>query len=159
MCGEGGGIAERGNVSDELDTIGYAVNYCEAARMLLPSKHDGRFLGLPFYQMICFALENAFKAVLEFWRVPANLPNWTHSHDLSALRKLALERAGLQLHDNIVQFVDGLSYLHHEHQFRYPQKAGDATLLPPELAVDLTNAMLSAVFKLIGGPDRLNKSQ
>jgi hypothetical protein len=141
--------------SDEIDTVAYAVSFLEAAKLLAAQKmDDNHALIVPFYALIGFSLENGLKALLEHGNVePRN--KWSHSHNLSALRKLAEKELGIELREEGAQFIDHLSTPHLEHHFRYPQKAGRIELDEPPAAVDLTERILISIFLQIDGPARI----
>lgn len=143
-------------VSDEMDTIAYAVSFMQAATVLSKSDDkwgDNHALIVPFYMLIGFALENGLKAVLEFKSVDRSL-KWFHSHDLAQLLDLA-KKQGLVLPKKHEDFALHLSQAHVEHHFRYPQKADVAFLLKPPTAVVLTEEIMTKVFLFIGGPQRV----
>ena len=143
------------NPSDETDTIAYAVSFLQAARRLSgPQWEDNHPLVVPFYMLIGFSVENGLKAVLEFRKTDNSL-RWSKSHDLTHLRQLCADRYFF-LDFAQVDFVDELSPMHFEHHFRYPQKAGVATLPQPGVAIHFTNAILRSAYRLIGGNSRLN---
>jgi hypothetical protein len=123
-----------------------------AKRLSGPQWADNHPLVVPFYMLICFCLENGFKSVLEFHQTDRKL-KWHNSHNLTQLRILCAERC-LFLDPQQISFVDGLSPLHQEFHFRYPQKAGIALLLQPGVAISVTEAILRSAFQKIGGPAR-----
>lgn len=141
--------------SDETDTIAYAVTFVEAAECLARHGMAGphTLIG-PFYAMIGFAIENGLKAALEYKRV-APRSKWFHSHDLTALRTLAVDSAALRLSEEETIFIDELSLPHREFHFRYPQKAGTINLARPPYATALTHGILRRVLMFIGGPGRV----
>jgi len=142
------------NPSDETDTIAYAASFLVAAKRLSgPRWEDNHPLVVPFYMLIGFCLENGFKSVLEFHQADRKL-KWHNSHHLSHLRSLCADRC-LFLDPEQVAFVDGLSPMHEEHHFRYPQKAGTAILLQPGVAIWMTEMILRTAFMKIGGPARV----
>jgi hypothetical protein len=151
---ESAGKNSRQPPSNEIDTIAYAVSFFEAAGLVSNTDEwpDNAPMVVPFYMLIGFSLENGLKAVLEYLAVPAS-ENWSHSHDLSKLRLLAGMR-GFSLPSEVISFVDHLSPLHKQHQFRYPQKAETAELLKPRPALDLTHIVLRLAFEFVGGPAR-----
>lgn len=141
--------------SDEIDTIAYAVSFLDAARLV---GGDGRFrdnapMVVPFYMLIGFSLENGLKAALEYSESLNR--KWSHSHDLTYLRKLA-EDQSLKFRAEAAEFIDCLSPLHQEHHFRYPQKAAIAELHQPGYAIEMTNGILSLIFMFVEGPSRIS---
>jgi hypothetical protein len=145
------------NPSDEIDTIAYAVSFYGAAGMISSGDEweDNAPMIVPFYMLIGFSLENGLKAVLEH-RAVSRSENWSHSHDLIYLRRLA-EEQGFALSVELIDFVDHLSPLHKQHQFRYPQKAETAQLFKPKPALEFTDSLLQQAFHFIGGPMRMTE--
>ena len=145
----------RDTPSNEIDTFAYAFSFRDAAKKVSSSEvwDDNAPMVVPFYLLIGFSVENCLKAALEF-KAHNNASNWTHSHDLAHLRKLA-NQCGLHFQTEVIDFVDHLSPLHRQHQFRYPQKAERAELLKPEPALQLTDLILGKTFEFINGPSRM----
>jgi hypothetical protein len=114
------------DASNEVDTIAYAAAFCRAAELLLPHMTDSNLSG-PFFTLIGGALENTFKAALELRSVEPRRC-WSHSHDLTRLRKRAAE-VGFELDEAEARCVDAISIPHLEFQFRYPQNA-ESPILP-----------------------------
>lgn len=141
--------------SDETHTIAYAVSFLIAARRLSgPEWENNHPLVVPFYMLIGFSIENGLKAVLEYHQEDRR-QKWANSHDLTHLRVLCAERC-LFLDPAQIDFIDGLSPMHLEHHFRYPQKAGVAMLLQPGIVCWMTNMILRTAFRKIGGTARLD---
>jgi hypothetical protein len=144
------------DASNEVDTIAYAATFCKAAELLLPHMTDSNLSG-PFFTLIGGALENAFKAALEFRNVEPRR-SWSHSHDLTRLRKYA-EDVGLELDEADARCVDAISVPHLEFQFRYPQGAGSPVLPSAVHSAAATYRVIDRVFRMIGGHQRLSEPE
>jgi hypothetical protein len=149
---------ERLQPSTHVDTLGYAVALLDGAIRIAQSARTPKTgeIGIPFYLLIGFSLENSLKALLQYkvhydaeWR-------WNYSHDLSRLFAVATGY-GLKTHKTVREIVDGLSQPHKEFYFRYPGKAAMAEVFKPVSALVVTSTLISAVFDLIDiNPDSLS---
>lgn len=133
---------------DSEDRLAYAVSLMQGAAAIAATAHGqtGRRHILPFFLLICFALENGLKAYLEYRGVDKQqkIDRPPLAHDLNRLCKLATT-AGLNLHANSIKLIDSLRDSHLEHHFRYPKKAGTVEVYSDEFAYVWTEQMLAAV--------------
>jgi hypothetical protein len=107
-----------------VEKLAFAVSLLDgAARIASTATTDAiGEIGIPFFLLLGFSVENGLKAYLE--RQGAD-GNWTHSHDLADLyQKAAL--AGFAPPSGVDTFITSLSQYHKEFWFRYPEKAGTA---------------------------------
>jgi hypothetical protein len=142
--------------SNEIDTVAYAVNLWSAATVLSKIIPNGKHhpLSIAFFLLIGFSIENALKAVIEY-KKPVIAGGWSRSHDLTRLRQITEDQGFIIANASVVRFIDALSPLHREHQFRYPQKAGIANLIGAQSAAQLVDELLNDVFEFVDSPDRL----
>jgi hypothetical protein len=148
----------KGQPSDEVHAMAYALSLFEAAKILAERIPVGRRPGvsLSFYLLIGLSIENALKAVLQF-KKPVTKEEWKHSYDLILLRILAGGQ-GFVVKPETAISIDELSPLHRKHQFRYPDKAGYARLLNARPAAELTDGMLRDVYEFIGAKGLVRQS-
>jgi hypothetical protein len=113
-------------------------------------------IGIPFYLLIGFGIENALKALLEYNRFPSG--KWERSHDLSDLLAKAHE-VGLRLPSGIPEFIENQSLFHQEFWFRYPERAGVADVYSATSALYAAEMLLRAVFRLTDAATQLARDR
>jgi hypothetical protein len=134
-----------------IDRLAYARSLLDGAGRIAFTAKDEPIstIGIPFYLLIGFSIENSLKAFLDYKKYPHG--SWLRSHDLADLTDRSLEN-DLQLQDQIVKFVKNVSRYHKEFWFRYPEKAGVADVnISPE-ALYATEMLFRSVFDSTDAP-------
>ena len=126
-----------------VDKLAFAVSLLDGARRVASTAQTTRIgeIGMPFFLLLGFSVENGLKAFLQRRRCPGN---WKKSHDLNDLFQKA-SSAGLAPPDGVEAFVLALSQYHKEFWFRYPEKAGTAEVFTAASSLDATDALLVEV--------------
>jgi hypothetical protein len=126
-----------------VDKLAFAVSLLDGARRIASTAQTTRIgeIGMPFFLLLGFSIENGLKAYLQKQGCPGN---WKNSHDLSDLFQKA-SSAGLAPPDGVEMFVIGLSQYHKEFWFRYPEKAGTADIFTAASSLNATDALLVEV--------------
>ena len=139
------------NISDpvHVDKLAYAVSLLGGAARIASTAKDQhiKVIGIPFYLLIGFSVENGLKALLEFQHCGGN---WKRSHNLADLLSKAKGLEERLLHD-IPDMVRHLSRYHEEFWFRYPEKAAIAEVYSATTTLFMTDYLLKAVADLTGG--------
>jgi hypothetical protein len=138
------------NTELHIDKLAYAVALLDGARRIhlsAPGEDISR-IGIPFYLLIGFSIENGLKALLQFQGCQPRR-DWHRSHDLA---DLLAKTDGLRerLWPRTVEDVEHLSRYHDEYWFRYPEDAATADVYKAESACVMVNHLLSEVAHLIG---------
>ena len=105
-----------------VDKLAFTVSLLRVTAVLpRPLQRIGE-IGIPFFLLLGFSVENGLKAYLEKQALPGN---WKHWHNLADLYQKAAS-AGFAPPSGVDTFVTSLSQYHREFWFRYPEKAGTA---------------------------------
>lgn len=135
--------------SNYVDKLAYAVSLLDGAERIASTargKHIGT-IGIPFYLLIGFSIENGLKAFLNQRRTPGK---WHLSHKLGDLLTKAIAD-GLILNPGVEAMIRHLSRYHEEFWFRYPEKANvPANLYSSDTMLIVTDALLRSIFRLTG---------
>jgi hypothetical protein len=128
-----------------VDKLAYARSLFDGAGRISSTARDAPIekIGIPFYLLVGFGIENALKGFLGYKRLPPG--KWEWSHDLSALLGEAKD-LGLSLPEHIPEFIENLSRFHKEFWFRYPEKAGVADVNSAATALYAAEMLMRAVF-------------
>ncbi len=131
-----------------VDKLAYAVSLLDGAQRIASTARDAHIgtIGIPFYLLIGFSIENGLKALLEHRQYPGK---WHRSHQLGDLLTKAIE-VGLTLHPGVEEMIRHLSRYHEEYWFRYPEKAGTADVYRSDTMLVVTDALLRSIFSLTG---------
>src|SRR6478752_5350475 len=105
-----------------VDKLAWAISLLDGARRLASTAQTTSEIGMSFFLLLGFSIENALKAHLDKKGEPPG--RWERSHDLAELFDRALA-AGLAPIDGVETFVRALAPYHQDFVFRYPEKAGD----------------------------------
>jgi hypothetical protein len=134
-----------------IDRLAYARSLLDGAGRIAFTAKDEPIstIGIPFYLLIGFSIENSLKAFLDYKKYPHG--SWLRSHDLADLTDRSLEN-DLQLQDQIVKFVKNVSQYHKEFWFRYPEKAGVADVNSSPEALYATEMLFRSVFDSTDAP-------
>jgi len=137
-----------------VDKLAFAVSLLDGAgRISLTATTDAiGEIGIPFFLLLGFSVENGLKAYLEKRGVPGN---WKHSHNLADLYQKAAS-AGFAPPSGVVTFVTTLSQYHREFWFRYPEKTGTADVFKAASSIDAVQTLLEEVAGHIGIRDILS---
>jgi hypothetical protein len=137
-----------------IDKLAYARAMFDGAGRIAATARDEPIgsIGIPFYLLIGFGIENALKALLEYKRFPSG--KWQRSHDLSDLLSKAHD-VGPRLPHGIPEFIENQSLFHQEFWFRYPERAGVADVYSATTAIYATEMLLRAVFDLTDASTKL----
>jgi hypothetical protein len=127
-----------------VDKLAWAIGLLDGARRLASTAQTTSEIGMSFFLLLGFSVENALKAHLEKKGEPPG--KWERSHDLTDLFDKASAR-GLAPIDGVEAFVRALSPYHKDFVFRYPEKAGTVDLFKPASSIDATNELCAAVFQ------------
>ncbi|MCA1457034.1 hypothetical protein I6F35_28085 [Bradyrhizobium sp. BRP22] len=133
-----------------IDKLAYAVALLDGAQRLDRSARgqDVSRIGIPFFLLIGFSIENGLKALLQFQgRQPRR--DWHTSHDLA---DLLAKTDGLRKHlwPGAAESIEHLSRYHKEFWFRYPERAATADVYTAESTCMLVNHLLTEISRLIG---------
>ncbi|MBR0884515.1 hypothetical protein ABIF65_009915 [Bradyrhizobium japonicum] len=132
-----------------IDKIAYAVALLEGAKRIHSSApgEDISRIGIPFYLLIGFSIENGLKALLQFQG--QHQRELQRSHDLA---DLLAKTGGLRerLWPGAVEDVEHLSRYHREYWFRYPERAATADVFKAESACMMVDHLLVQIAHLIG---------
>jgi hypothetical protein len=101
-------------------------------------------IGIPFYLLIGFAIENGLKGFLKHRQDARG--NWRKSHDLSLLLSHCREN-GLRVNEAVDRLIHLISRYHAEFWFRHPEKAGTADVFDAHSTIFLTDALLRQAFE------------
>lgn len=125
--------------------LAFAVELLEGARRIASTAQTTMIgeIGIPFFLLIGFSVENGLKAYLLRQSCPGN---WKNSHDLADLFRKATS-ARLAPSDGIATFVLALSPYHQEFWFRYPEKASMAEVFTAASSIDAADALLMEVAR------------
>jgi hypothetical protein len=104
-------------------------------------------IGIPFYLLIGFSIENGLKALLQFQG--QHQRELQRSHDLTDLLSKA-DGLRERLWPGAAKDVEHLSRYHKEFWFRYPERAALADVYKAETACMLVNHLLVEIAHLIG---------
>src|SRR4051812_44028822 len=109
-----------------VDKLAFAVALMDGAHRIASTAQTSLIgeIGLPFFLLLGFSVENGLKAFLQKRSYPGN---WKNSHDLIDLFQKAADE-GFAPPDGVETFVFVLSRYHKEFWFRYPEKAGTANI-------------------------------
>jgi hypothetical protein len=134
-----------------VDKLAFAVSLLDgAARIASTATTDAiGEIGIPFFLLLGFSVENGLKAYLEKQGVAGN---WKHSHDLTDLYQKAAS-AGFAPPSGVDTFVISLSQYHKDFWFRYPEKAGTANVFKAASSINAVQTLLEEVADLIGAQD------
>jgi hypothetical protein len=134
-----------------IDRLAYARSLLDGAGRIAFTAKDEPIskIGIPFYLLIGFSIENSLKAFLDYKKYPQG--SWLRSHDLADLADRSLEN-DLQLQDQIVKFVKNVSRYHKEFWFRYPEKAGVVDVNSSPDALYATEILFRTVFDSTDAP-------
>jgi hypothetical protein len=127
-----------------IEKLAWAVSLMNGAKRIVAGDGSATIhtIGTPVYLLIGFSIENALKSYLVS-RGNADR-KMQLSHDLAFLLEKAKD-AGLNLPPRLGEFVREVSTYHADFVFRYPEKAGWASLWKPAYAVEATEAILTLV--------------
>ena len=136
-----------------VDKLAYAVGLRDGAARIAGTARgqDILTIGLPFYLLIGFSLENGLKALLQFQQCGGN---WHKSHDHAYLlsKTVGLEQA---LWAGAGGEIRHLSRYHREFWFRYPENAVEvAHVYKAESALMMLDHLLNAVDAMTGASRR-----
>ncbi|UFX41923.1 hypothetical protein HAP47_0021745 [Bradyrhizobium sp. 41S5] len=138
-----------GNADLHFDKLAYAVALLDGARRIQLSApgEDISRIGIPFYLLIGFSIENGLKALLHFQG--QHQREVQHSHDLA---DLLARTDGLRerLWPGTAKDVEHLSRYHKEFWFRYPERAASADVYKADSACMMVNHLLAEVAHLLG---------
>jgi hypothetical protein len=129
-----------------IEKLAWAVGLMDGAKRIVAADPNAPIqqIGLSLYLLIGFSIENGLKSVIEEkGRLKGNL---RHSHNLTRLLEEAVE-CGLVLNGELDEFVRDVSPYHGEFWFRYPEKAGWASLYKPEPAVRMLEDFLAIITR------------
>lgn len=137
-----------------IDKLAYARSLFDGAERIFSTAKDCPIetIGIPFFLLIGFGIENVLKGYFDFKSLPAG--KWQRSHDLSALLHLATDH-GLQVSQPIRGFIDSQSIFHSDFWFRYPEKAGTANVNYAPTSLLFCDALLRIVFDATGARAKL----
>lgn len=130
----------------------HEANLSYAAQLLLGAVRISRTaatkdigeIGIPFYLLIGFAIENGLKGFLKHRQDAGG--NWRKSHDLSLLLSHCREN-GLRVNEAVDRLIHLISRYHAEFWFRHPEKAGTADVFDAHSTIFLTDALLRQAFE------------
>ena len=127
----------------QVEKLAFAVSLWDGAKRLSESMKTTLIgeIGIPFFLLLGFSVENGLKAYLELKSVPGK---WKNSHDLSDLLDKA-KSTGFVTSSDAEIFVRTLSVYHKEFAFRYPEKAGTANVFTPPSSIASVNRLLEDV--------------
>jgi hypothetical protein len=132
-----------------IDKLAYAVALLDGAKRIHSSEPgaDISRIGIPFYLLIGFSIENGLKALLQFQGQHQRALQ--RSHDLA---DLLAKTDGLRerLWPGTVKDVEHLSCYHKEYWFRYPERAATADVFKAQSACMLVDHLLAQVAHMIG---------
>ncbi|MCA6109611.1 hypothetical protein [Bradyrhizobium cenepequi] len=137
-----------GNTDIHIDKLAYAVALLDGARRIHSSapREDISRIGIPFYLLIGFSIENGLKALLQF---QGRQFERKRTHDLAYLLAMT-DGLRERLWPGTVEDVEHLSRYHKEFWFRYPERAGTADVYKAETACMMVNHLLAEVAHIIG---------
>ena len=126
-----------------VEKLAWAVSLWDGARRLASTAQTDAIgeIGMPFFLLLGFSVENGLKAYLEKQGAPGN---WKKSHNLANLFDTA-SSAGFAPPTGVETFVRTLSPYHEQFVFRYPEKAGIADVFKAASSIDATDALLQEV--------------
>jgi len=137
------------NAGLHMDKLVYAIALLDGAKRIHSSAPgaDISRIGIPFYLLIGFSIENGLKALLHFQG--QHQRELQRSHDLA---DLLAKTDGLRerLWPGTVKDVEHLSRYHKEYWFRYPERAATADVYKAESACMMVDHLLVQVAHLIG---------
>jgi hypothetical protein len=151
-----------GKLSKDMDELhvsklSYAVALLDGATRIVRSEKEPSLdhIGIPFYLLVGFGIENALKALLQYQSAPGK---WQLSHDLADLlvRSDGLEQ---RLLFGAGDMIKHLSRYHREYWFRYPEKATIADVYKPVSALVLLNDLIGHVFDMTGKAKTLGTTE
>jgi hypothetical protein len=127
-----------------IEKLAWAVGLMDGAKRIVSGDAAATIhtIGMPVYLLLGFSIENALKSfIVSRGSTDSKLQR---SHDLAALLAKSNE-LGLTLTSTLDEFIRDVSKYHAEFVFRYPEKAGWASLWKPRYAVDATEAILTLI--------------
>jgi len=133
-------------VADHFDKLAYAVSLLNGAERLAHTARGQPIatIGIPFYLLIGFSIENGIKALLDFQRCEGG---WRKSHDLGDLLSRTKDLREL-LWPGAEDSILHLSRYHKEHWFRYPEKATTADVYSSQTTLILVDHLLTMIARL-----------
>ncbi|MGY3347105.1 MULTISPECIES: hypothetical protein [unclassified Bradyrhizobium] len=137
------------NAEFHIDKLAYAVALLDGPKRIHSSApgEDISRIGIPFYLLIGFSIENGLKALLQFQG--QHQPALQRSHDLADLLAKA-DGLRERLCPGAAKDAEHLSRYHKEYWFRYPERATTADVYKAESACMMVGHLLVEVAHLIG---------
>jgi hypothetical protein len=136
-----------GSAGLHVEKLFYAAAMLDGADRIARSEKEPSLdrIGVAFYLLVCFGIESALKAFLDFQSAPGD---WKKSHNLADL----LTRSSLEpeLWPGAGDDIRQLSRYHQEHWFRYPEKAAVADVFKPSTALILLDHLIGTVSRMTG---------
>jgi len=131
-----------------IDKLAYAVALLDGAKRIHSSapEEDISRIGIPFYLLIGFGIENGLKALLQF---QGRQFDRKQTHDLAHLLAIT-DGLRERLWPGAAKGVEHLSRYHKEYWFRYPERAATADVYKAESACMMASHLLAEVAHLIG---------
>jgi len=131
-----------------IDKLAYAVALLDGAKRIHSSapEEDISRIGIPFYLLIGFSIENGLKALLQFQG--QHQRDVQRSHDLAGLLAIT-EGLRERLWPGAAKDVEHLSRYHKEYWFRYPESAATADVFKAESACMMVDHLLAHIAHLM----------